>query len=127
VRVQYVFQDGGDQCPGRKSTRNLFSCVCFYLIDLCVFCFPTHIVGGQKQKQNQMEGGIRQGDPQTWPFRIELPSIHPSQAWTIPEKNSSTGNRRGNNVKCSGGSDLSKFLCLFRIDLVFPMSDNQLK
>jgi hypothetical protein len=57
-----------------------------------------------------MEGGIRQGDPQTWPFRIELPSIHPSQAWTIPEKNSSTGNRRGNNVKCSGGSDLSKFL-----------------
>lgn len=126
MRVQYVFQDGGDQCPGRKSTRNLFSCVCFYLIDLCVFCFPTHIVGGQKQKQNQMEGGIRQGDPQTWPFRNDpLPSI---PGLDNSRKKFLDWGIGGETMLSAPAEVISlNFCCLFRIDLVFPMSDNQLK
>jgi hypothetical protein len=42
-----------------------------------------------------MEWGIRQGDPQTWPFKNDpLPSIHPSihsRLDNSEQKNSSTG------------------------------------
>lgn len=79
-----------------------------------MFCFQTHIVGGTETKTKSDGGeGIRQGDPQTWPFRNDpLPSIHP-RLGQFQKKNSLTGvyrRRRGNNVKCSGGSDVSKFL-----------------
>jgi hypothetical protein len=100
--------------------------VCFYLIDLCVFCFPTHIVGGQKQKQNQMEGGIRQGDPQTWPFRNDpLPSI---PGLDNSRKKFLDWGIGGETMLSAPAEVISlNFCCLFRIDLVFPMSDNQLK